>query len=585
MKCDRMDSLGFSSLRPEFLKKRVVIILMVVALCSCNTAELIGKFTIYGKVQLSISKGSSTTLPSAYQIDGLGPSGEKVSRCEPSLPMEVPSLAIGDWYFTISGTEADGSIVTSGSGRVIIVGGESTSLAIIMTDVAKPSSLKLSLQGPSSKGSLSEATASLTSLQSNETAIPLATKASTATGDLSRIDAGLYILRVSGVTSDTFKFGAASLISLVGPAAAGLTADFSSASESLMSASFSGKRSDSLALSISGLPATITSGTSITASVNSASSIDGYSLVWFLNGQKQSSRSITLELGANLPLGGYRIDVFAIKADGSDAGSASTFFAIVPAIIASTTITDPMPSSENSGYIGAGIALKDLSASGSLSITTAGTIIENRNIVGTVEVRAANVTIRNCRIYSTGYWPVRVFPSASLTIEYTEIEGTSNAEAAIAASDSTASYVARHLDVHGVVDGLRASTNVTIESCYIHDLLVIAGQTHNDGIQMLAGSDVVIRGNRIDPGSGCNSAIIIQTDFGMIDNVLISGNYLSGGGYTVFSRIGNYSASIAPTNVRILNNSFGKSYVYGLFSIDGSALCSGNTWASDDSSI
>lgn len=227
------------------------------------------------------------------------------------------------------------------------------------------------------------------------------------------------------------------------------------------------------------------------------------------------------------------------------------------------------------GFKSSGYSLSDLTPSGSMSITVAGTIIDKMNITGNVEVRAANVVIKNSKISDKGYWPVRVFSGASLTIEATEIVGASNSEAAIGI-DSGGTYSASLLDVHGSADGLRAGSGVVIENCYIHDLSVVSGVTHNDGIQMLSGTNVRISNNYIDVKNGCNSAIIIQTDSGAISDVTISSNYLNGGGYTIFSRKG--SEGSIPTGIVITGNRFGRSYQYGLLSADGTPTWSGNVW-------
>jgi hypothetical protein len=78
-------------------------------------------------------------------------------------------------------------------------------------------------------------------------------------------------------------------------------------------------------------------------------------------------------------------------------------------------------------------------------------------------------------------------------------------------------------------------------------------------------------------GFRSNAAIIIKADFGPIDDVLFENNWANGGNFTVYSRAG--TSYPAPTNVRILNNRFGRDYRYGLYSIDGTIQRSGNVWA------
>ena len=77
-----------------------------------------------------------------------------------------------------------------------------------------------------------------------------------------------------------------------------------------------------------------------------------------------------------------------------------------------------------------------------------------------------------------------------------------------------------------------------IENSYIHGLVTYAHdpdqggkQSHNDGVQILSGSNLKIIGNTIEGGS--NTAVMITQDHGTTNNVLIDSNWLSGGNCTM----------------------------------------------------
>ena len=228
---------------------------------------------------------------------------------------------------------------------------------------------------------------------------------------------------------------------------------------------------------------------------------------------------------------------------------------------------------ENSGYRGAGLSPDDLEPSGSIEILTADTVIEGMDITGRIEIKAPRVTVRNSRIRSTDPYPVRVFPGGSLVIEFTEVIGASSCVAAVAPGN----YTARRLDVHGATDGFRAGSNVIIEGCYIHDLAMNGGSS-NHGIRQLSGRNVLIRNNTIEMPPGSASAIMIATDTGPIDNVLIDGNRVNGGGYIIHSRAGRHIPPVVPTNIRINNNRLGRNFGHGLFSTGRTTTFSGNVW-------
>ncbi len=231
------------------------------------------------------------------------------------------------------------------------------------------------------------------------------------------------------------------------------------------------------------------------------------------------------------------------------------------------------PCRRSTGYRGAGLAEDDLVPSGSIEVLRADTVIEGMDITGRIEVKAPRVTVRNSRVRSSDLFPVRVFPGGSLFIEYTEIIGTSSCEAAVAHGN----YTARSLDIHGTTDGFRAGSNVIIEGCYIHDLAASIG-SGNDGIRQLSGRNVLIRNNTIQMPPGSTSAIMIATDTGSIDNVLIDSNIMNGGGFIIYCRTGYHAPPVAPTNVRINNNRMGRDFDHGLFSINGTITFSGNVW-------
>ena len=150
-------------------------------------------------------------------------------------------------------------------------------------------------------------------------------------------------------------------------------------------------------------------------------------------------------------------------------------------------------------------------------------------------------------------------PGQGTVIEDSEFDGQSSLS-----NDSAISgggWTGRRLNIHHVIDGLKMSSGSTLEDSYIHDLFQ-GGGSHNDGIQIMQGSGIVIRHNRIAAGMFMNAAVWIATDFGAISNVLTENNWLSGGGYTY--RMNAKSSTI--TNTRLLNNHFTRaSYQYGVF--------------------
>ncbi len=202
-----------------------------------------------------------------------------------------------------------------------------------------------------------------------------------------------------------------------------------------------------------------------------------------------------------------------------------------------------------------------LTPSGSIRVETRGAVVENLDITGEVTVLADDVTIRNVRIRSGDYYPIRYFDNANagLLVEDSEIEGTTDD---VTAALSFANYTARRLNVHGSADGFKADQNVLIEDCWIHDLRNGPGQ-HNDGVQSTGGKGVTIRHNVI---SGASNACVQTGDEGAAtEDLSVECNWLSGGGYALNIR---GTGATRPKNTRILVNIFGRDSVYGPWTID-----------------
>jgi len=211
-------------------------------------------------------------------------------------------------------------------------------------------------------------------------------------------------------------------------------------------------------------------------------------------------------------------------------------------------ISTPLPGGVGPSNPGA------LRPSGSITVNTAGAVIENIDVSGQITINAPGVTIRNFRannIVNNGH---------SSTFEDGEIHGQQNSSAD---GVTGSGYTARRLNVHHVNDGFKAGTNTTIEGSWIHDLVFVSNGgswTHNDGVQVMSGSNIIIRNNVFERNRG-NAAVFLKPDFGRIDNVIVDNNILGGGGYTLYSIDANGYG--APSNVRIRNNVFTEEHLFG----------------------
>lgn len=223
---------------------------------------------------------------------------------------------------------------------------------------------------------------------------------------------------------------------------------------------------------------------------------------------------------------------------------------------------------------------RELARRGPLTIETAGQVVEGQDIRGALVIAADDVTVRQSRVTTGDYTAVTVRPGyRGVIVEDVEIVGQEGCAVGLAGLEGGA-FTARRLNVSGCADGIKPGDDTLVENSWIHDMRVVLpgpgrpDQSHNDGIQVSGPlRNVTIRGNNFQ-NVGTNSSIQAKDDFGGgIDGLLIDGNWLEGGGYSLY--IWN------TTNVTVRDNRFRRSATYGAASIlnnGGPFTQVGNVW-------
>lgn len=160
-----------------------------------------------------------------------------------------------------------------------------------------------------------------------------------------------------------------------------------------------------------------------------------------------------------------------------------------------------------------------------------------------VIVEGNNVTISNsyieCRstVWALGEPASGARPTGQKYLNNTIVSGDR-----VAAGVHCGNCEVRGNNISGSHDGIKGRSNAQFIGNYIHDLAMVvlsSGPTHNDGFQLQAGNNIVIRGNSFIQncaGQGrlhCNGGIFLGADSGNISNILIDNNYLRGWGTAV----------------------------------------------------
>jgi hypothetical protein len=228
-----------------------------------------------------------------------------------------------------------------------------------------------------------------------------------------------------------------------------------------------------------------------------------------------------------------------------------------------------LPDETNTGVVG-GTPLTRID--GDVTVTVAGTVIEGKDIRGCVRVLAPNVTIRNSKVTCTFAYAILIEARAggNLLVEDVEVDCLNSPTNGIGEYGVTV----RRVNIHGCGNGLDIDGNFTVEGSYIHDLYT-DNDSHADGIQLTGGSNIIIAGNTIYATALGTSAIISHPTNN--SDVLITGNLLAGGAYTLY-------CPQSSSNFRVIDNRFSTIY-YPLAGTFGPwtdcqtvAELSGNVW-------
>jgi CBS domain-containing protein len=137
-----------------------------------------------------------------------------------------------------------------------------------------------------------------------------------------------------------------------------------------------------------------------------------------------------------------------------------------------------------------------LTPSGSITVHTAGAVINAKDISGTLVVDAPNVTVRRTRIRANGNPIDSTSNAIGLMVEDSELDGGGANGTCVGVFGGAA---VRRTNIHGCENGLNSSGSGTVTNNYIHDLTTANG-AHTDGVQISQGShDVLFRHNTISP--------------------------------------------------------------------------------------
>jgi hypothetical protein len=202
---------------------------------------------------------------------------------------------------------------------------------------------------------------------------------------------------------------------------------------------------------------------------------------------------------------------------------------------------------------------------GNITITKAGTVLQDLDVHGFVIVEASNVTIERSIVrggISHGDTAlVKVVSGTNVLVEDSELvpEDPSVQIDGIRG----ANYTVLRDNIHGTNDASKVTgNNVTITDSYIHDLPFFAHDpdqggkpAHNDGVEIFVGTNLHITNNAFYIASTGNSAMQVNQNLGVVTDLHFTGNYAEGGGCTVNLVV---QPRRSMTGIQVDDNRFGR---------------------------
>jgi hypothetical protein len=218
-------------------------------------------------------------------------------------------------------------------------------------------------------------------------------------------------------------------------------------------------------------------------------------------------------------------------------------------------------SAANTGFRASGLSSSDLKASGSVTTTRAGQVIEGLDITGRLIVKHRDVVIRDLRIRHRGGYGISSSGDVGrVTIRNVEIDGQGVADGL---GILLSNVDVRGCHVHGQRVGMQFRSGSSIVGCYIHDQAVAAG-THNTAMSSHGGSGMTVVGNRLE--SSTSASLSLYPRLAPIRDVDVRGNLFEGRGRGIGLYGGwtsNHPYRDENRDIRIVGNRWTGSFKHG----------------------
>lgn len=203
--------------------------------------------------------------------------------------------------------------------------------------------------------------------------------------------------------------------------------------------------------------------------------------------------------------------------------------ALAPAVDVGCLAAGPYRAPEQASVgMPAGVAL---CPSGPITVTTPGRVLDGWDVRGGIVIDAPGVVVRRSRITGDGSAPygIRTTPAGSVRIEDTTLTG--DFPTAAVGDDR---WTGERVEISGVThDGARLGAAARLRNSWLHDFAAATG-VRGDALVLVGGSgEILVEDNRVEMRPAGGAAVRVAAVGRSDATVMVRGNVLGGGRYTV----------------------------------------------------
>lgn len=313
------------------MKRLILILSVIVAATACDMPDL-----TVGSMNLSINNNLSRTLvpdismdAASFQIRGTGPAGRTFTLDTLQEQNLIEDLTPGDWVIDIDALNATSQIIGSGSGPVVVYGGDTTIASIPVIPLPGTGTLDLSMNWETADVANPVISASL--LPPGGTPVSLVfTESSPGTAvAASTLDVGYYTLILQLLDRDKIVMGTAETVRILADQNTSGSFDFTDVNslDGGIDIGIDVDLKEPIEVQLAGTLPSLVAGESMAVTASSPLETETITYSWYLNGSSLGSGT-SMSVGSTLAPGIYRLDIIALNSDLTRSGSINHTFTV-----------------------------------------------------------------------------------------------------------------------------------------------------------------------------------------------------------------------------------------------------------------